>query len=428
MDYERYLNETGIGRKPSPIRAQHAKLVCLEPEDDAIYLTGGLPNHSTFPAVKATFQLRDGSSIELDHNATKDALQYDATPGFKELLNWIYELQRRVHNPPTYNNDKHPGEMKCIMTNGAQHGLSLVMENLVCKDDICLMESPAYAGAIAVLNHLKPKMIPIDTDKHGIIPSELRKVLSRWNPSTIQHPGKDGPKLLYCVPTCGNPTGASLTLERKKEIYELAREYKFLIIEDDPYFYLRSKPYVPSFLSIDTDGLVLRMDSVSKVVSAGIRIGVLTGPAPLIDTFRCNIETSVQHTSGLSQQFLLALLKKWGYEGFFANADKMATFYEKRKYECLEAARNHLQDVAEWNEPAGGMFLWIKLKVKDAHPVVEKLIQEKNVFVAPGWYFILDSKPCPYIRVSFSNTTYENMNKAFESLAQVIKKYKSENE
>ncbi|CAC5367255.1 AADAT [Mytilus coruscus] len=318
--------------------------------------------------------------------------------------------------------------MKCIMTNGAQHGLSLVMENLVSKDDICLMESPSYAGAIALLRPLKPKVIPIDTDKHGIIPSELRKVLSRWNPSTIQHPGKDGPKLLYCVPTCGNPTGASITLERKTEIYELAKEYKFLIIEDDPYFYLKSRPYVPSFLSMDTDGLVLRMDTVSKVVSAGIRIGVLTGPSPLIDVFICNIETSVQQTSGLSQQFLLALLKKWGYEGFYANADKLAAFYESRKYECLEAARNQLKDVAEWDEPAGGMFLWIKLKVKDALPVVEKLVQEKSVFVAPGMYFTLDSKPCPYIRVAFSNTTYEKLNKAFESLAQVIKNYKSENE
>ena len=86
-----------------------------------------------------------------------------------------------------------------------------------------------------------PQLVPVEADEHGIIPSKLRETLSRWNPATIQHPGKDGPKLLYCVPNCGNPTGASLTLERKKQIYQLAREYKFIIVEDDPYFFLKTK-------------------------------------------------------------------------------------------------------------------------------------------------------------------------------------------
>lgn len=430
MDYESYLNEIGSCRKPSPIRCQIEKFknVLAKAGPKPIYLSGGLPNADTFPTTKASFRLRDGTDLELDEDMMEHALQYDTSPGNTDLLKWVYELQSQVHNPPTYNNEQHHGKMECIITCGAQHGLSLIFEDIVSKGDYILIETPTYPGVMSLLLPMGPQLVPVEADEHGIIPSKLRETLSRWNPATMQHPGKDGPKLLYCVPNCGNPTGASLTLERKKEIYQLAREYKFIIVEDDPYFFLKTKPYTPSFLSIDEDGRVLRADSMSKIISAGIRIGILSGPSPLMKKIKFHVECTVQTASGLSQQYLLALLQKWGHEGFYEHTDKLAEFYQNKKRDCIAAADKYLKDVAEWNEPAGGLFMWIKMKVKDSMPLINKAIKDKNVFAVPGVYFMLDANtPCPYIRVAFSNSNPEELKQAFQSISEVVKDHWSKN-
>lgn len=122
-----------------------------------------------------------------------------------------------------------------------------------------------------------PFILDVDLDSHGVVPSKLREQLDNWPAD------KRKPKVLYTVPVGGNPTGVSQTLERKREIYEIAREHDLLILEDDPYYYLQFGDKVPSYFSMDVDGRVLRFDSMSKILSSGLRVGWATGPAELIN-------------------------------------------------------------------------------------------------------------------------------------------------
>ncbi|KAL5022207.1 hypothetical protein ScPMuIL_001362 [Solemya velum] len=197
-----------------------------------------------------------------------------------------------------------------------------------------------------------------------------------------------------------------------------------MILEDDPYFYVQfQRPYVPSYLSMDVDGRVIRFDSFSKLISSGIRLGFVSGPEPIINKLALHMQTSVMHASGLSQVVLLKVLQKMGYNGFEKHAAEVAKFYEEKRDQCLEAARKHLTGLAEWSTPTGGMFLWLKLlNVEDSFRMITVKAPEKEVLFVPGSAFMVDdTKPCPFVRASYSNVTAEQMDKAFERLAELIR-------
>lgn len=421
MNYTRFLNSLSLARKPSPIRILTAILNESSPE--MISMAGGMPNTQTFPIVEASFKLRDGTVLELDQNIMNKGLQYAPTPGLPDLVQWINGLQSRVHNPPTYNDKSHQGQMECLVTCGSQDGLCKAFEALVSEGDNVLLEHPTYSGTLAIVGPMAANLIPVNSDSHGLDPSHLRKTLSRWSPSDLSTPGSGVPKILYCIPNGGNPTGTSLSLERKKEIYKIAQEYDLLILEDDPYFYIQfTKPYIPSLLSMDVDGRVLRFDSMSKLLSSGMRIGVLTGPKPIVDRVNLHMQCSVMHASGLSKVFLIKLFEHWGHDGFLEHAEKTAAFYEMKRDLCLKSAEKHLKGLAEWSLPTGGMFLWLKLNVKDTKKMIEVKAREKNVLFVPGSAFMIDqTQPCSYIRASYSTATPEEMDLAFKRLADLIR-------
>lgn len=421
MNYTRFLNRLSLARKPSPIRILTAILQQSSP--DMISMAGGMPNPQTFPFTEASFKLRDGTVIDVDQTLMNQGLQYSQTPGIPSLLEWISGLQSKVHNPPTYKNDRHVGKMECLITNGSQDGLCKVFEALVTEGDKILIEQPSYPGTLAITGPLKADLLAVNSDDQGMDPGHLRKVLSRWSLSDASRPDSGVPKLLYCIPNGGNPTGSCLTLERKKEIYRIAQEYDLMIMEDDPYFYIQfTKPYIPSLLSMDVDGRVIRFDSMSKLMSSGMRIGVLTGPKPIVDRVQLHMQCSVMHASGLSQVVLIKLFQQWGYAGFLEHAEKTAAFYEMKRDQCLSAAEKHLKGLAEWSVPTGGMFLWLKLKVKDTKRMIEVKAKEKNVLFVPGSVFMIDdTQPCSYVRASYSTATPEQMDLAFQRLAELIK-------
>lgn len=350
----------------------------------------------------------------------KQALQYGPTPGAPELLTWVKGLQEKVHKPPALPSDV---GRDYLVTNGSQDGLCKAFEALVSDGDNVLVEMPAYPGALAAVKPLNCNIIPINTDKHGMDPESLSDVMSSWSPADVDNTQSRIPKMMYLIPNGGNPTGHSLTEERKREIYKIAQKYNLLILEDDPYFYLQfNKPYVPSLMSIDTDGRVIRFDSFSKLISSGMRLGLCSGPKPVLDRVSLHMQASVMHASGLSQVALLLVLQHWGYDGFAQHAENVAEFYRMKKDECLKAVEKHLTGLAEWSEPSGGMFLWLKLNIPDTYKMITVKAREKGVLFVPGSAFMLDSsQPCPYVRASYSMSTAEQMDKAFERLADLVR-------
>lgn len=299
MNYSQFITAVSAARKASPIRLL-TELMQKSPPS-LISLAGGVPNPNTFPFKMATITTGDGTSVHIGEDLMKRALQYSASAGIPELLSWLKDLQKSLHSPPTANYSPEQGQMEICVTTGSQEGLSKVFEMLINPGDNILLDAPTYPGTLAALKPLGCNIINVPSDQHGIIPKALEEILSRWSPEDVRK-YNNTPKFLYTIPNGGNPTGASLTIDRKKEIYQLARQYNFLVIEDDPYYFLQfDKPWAPTFLSMDVDGRVIRTDSFSKILSSGLRIGFLTGPKPLIDRVILHIQVSTLHTSTFTQ-------------------------------------------------------------------------------------------------------------------------------
>ncbi|XP_051924901.1 kynurenine/alpha-aminoadipate aminotransferase, mitochondrial [Hippocampus zosterae] len=417
MNYARFLTAVSAARKPSPIRML-TELQQRSPPS-LISLAAGAPNPDTFPFESAVIKVKDGPEVSFDQVAMKRALQYSASNGIPELLTWMKELQKRLHDPPTAARGREDGQMDVCVTTGSQEGLCKVMEMLVSPGDDVLLDSPTYPGTLAALQPLGCNIVAVASDRHGMIPAALEEVLSRWDPSDSRRP-----KVLYTIPNGGNPSGASLTASRKKEIYQLARLYDLLIVEDDPYYFLQfHKPWAPTFLSMDVDGRIVRMDSFSKILSSGLRIGFVTGPKPLVERVVLHIQASTMHTSTFTQLMVSQLLHHWGQDGFLRHIDGVIEFYRKQRDAMMSSADKWLTGLAKWHAPSAGMFLWLELTgVRDTRRLIMEKALEKEVLLVPGAVFSIDSsEPSSHVRAAFSLSTPEQMDEAFRRLADLIR-------
>ncbi|XP_023930181.1 kynurenine/alpha-aminoadipate aminotransferase, mitochondrial-like [Lingula anatina] len=291
-------------------------------------------------------------------------------------------------------------------------------------DDTIIVQNPTYASAIDLVQALGAKPVGVPGDGRGISPLHLRETLSKWTPDEVKDPNSDFPKLMYLVPTGGNPTGENMTLERKQEIYAIAKELDLLILEDDPYYFVQyTDSRVPSFLSIDTDGRVMRADSFSKTVSPGLRLGILSGPAPLVDKIVAHIGSTQEHSSNLSQVALLMALKAWGQDGFQEHVKKIQSVYKEQRDAMQLSAEKWLSGLAEWELPEAGIYFWIRIKdVQDSRKIVEEIRKHYQIGVSPGFAFSTNpSDLSPFVRVSFSYVAPDTIDFAFQKLADVIR-------
>lgn len=422
MNYARFITAISAARRPSTLRTL-TDLLISSPKS-VISLATGAPNANTFPFKSATITVENGKPITFEDEMMKRALQYSQSAGIPELVSWLKKFQVKLHNPPTINYPPNQGEMDLCVTNGSQEGLCKVFEMLLNPGDNILLNEPTYSGTLHTLQPLGCNILNVASDEQGMIPDSLQEILSRWKPEDSKDPKKNTPKLLYTVPNGCNPTGNSLTGNRKKEIYELARKYDFLIIEDDPYYFLQfNKPWAPTFLSMDVDGRVIRADSFSKVLSSGLRIGFITGPKPLIERIVLHTQVSTMHPSTFTQLLVSQLLHQWGEEGFLEHIQRVIDFYSFQKDALLAAADKWLSGLAEWHVPTAGMFLWVKIKgIPDTKQLIEEKAIKREILMVPGNSFYIDSSaPSPYFRASFSFATPEQMDVAFQRLAQLIK-------
>jgi len=214
-----------------------------------------------------------GRTLTLTEQEVKEAMQYSATAGLPSLLTRLMSLQRGEHKPPPST------PLSLLVSNGSQHALSSVFEVLLHDGPDAapvIVEEPTYSGSLAFLHGLGTPMVGVATDGHGLRPDDLAALLDGWDVAERKRPR---PRVLYTIPTGGNPTGASSTIERKAAVYAIARRHGLLILEDDPYRYLQyggagedgtsGGGRVPSYLSLDVDGRVVRFDSLSKVSEKG---------------------------------------------------------------------------------------------------------------------------------------------------------------
>ena len=388
-------------------------------------------------AAKTTKLVLDGKDLE-------EALQYSPTPGLPSLVQQLREIQSKEHNL----DGALPGKSKPLydlsVTVGSQDALSKAFEMLLQTDcDEVLLENPTYSGALAFLQPYGVKLTPINTDSKGLDPEHLHTLLS--SAETKRR------RVLYTIPTAQNPSGVTLDNERRRAIYDLACEHDLIILEDDPYYFLHpERQSLLSFLELDaincqsegkptttadTDtnagkgGRVLRFDSFSKIFSAGMRIGYVTAPLPLLERINLHIQGTNLHNCGVSQAMVSQLLRAWdGWNGLDSHVKKVATFYGMRRDWVIEAAEKHLcpagsAPLASWTVPTAGMFLWLQLNnISDTKSLIEKKAAASNVLFVPGQAFDPLDRPSSFIRAAYSTASRDDMDLAMERLSELIRK------
>eukprot|EP01111_Echinosteliopsis_oligospora_P020028 TRINITY_DN9987_c0_g1_i1.p1 TRINITY_DN9987_c0_g1~~TRINITY_DN9987_c0_g1_i1.p1 ORF type:complete len:422 (-),score=106.45 TRINITY_DN9987_c0_g1_i1:25-1290(-) len=409
-DYAKYWSRRSARRNPSAIRVLNP----LSRVPGMISLGAGNPNKDTFPFEQVTIKLKSGSEIPISGTNLIAGLEYSNSYGITGLVEWLHKHQIEAHSPP-YSS---PSDVGILCTNGTQDAMNLAFDMLLNEGDSILTDLPTYTGALAALAPYGCKIQGVETDGDGMIPQELSKVLTTWDISSSPFP-----RVLYTIPTGQNPSGCTISQDRRAEIYKIACENDIIIIEDDPYYYLSfSENRLKSFLSMDVEGRVIRLDSFSKILAGGLRLGWVTGHVGFVERMQLHTQVVSVHASGMSQAIAWNTLQAWdkdGWEGQLANVRK---FYKERRDIFVSLAEKHLKGLAVWNVPVAGMFLWIKLLgVSDTRALILEKAVEAKVLLLPGQFFMPDNSASPYVRASFSTATPEQMDEALSRLASLLK-------
>lgn len=312
------------------------------------------------------------------------AAQYGQGHGAAQLLRWLVEHTEIIHNPPYQ-------DWSCTMTVGSTCAWDFALRMMTRPGDWVLSEQYTFPAAVETAAPLGVKFADVQMDSHGMLAASLDDVLTNWD---AQARGGPKPFLIYTVPTGQNPTGATQDLQRRREVYAIAQKHDCYIFEDEPYYFLQMQPYkgadaspfpppasheeflkslVPSFLSLDIDGRVMRADSFSKVIAPGSRVGWITASEQMCARYRNHADVCTQGPSGFSQLILFKLLDEtWGHSGYLDWLIHMRMEYTRRRNVMLEACERYLpKDIVSWVPPMAGMFHWLQIDWRK-HPDVDR--------------------------------------------------------
>lgn len=361
-------------------------------QDGMISLAGGIPAPESFP-IDTIQQLTEDVLEEFG----AAALQYDKTEGFDPLRQALikYLPEQGVANV---------SEDTLTIFSGSQSVLDLAAKVLISKGDKIAVEAPTYLGAISAFNAYEPEYITVQTDDDGIIPEALEAVLQKH---TI--------KLIYLVPTFQNPTGRTLSLERRQAVAQLLQKYDVLLIEDDPYSALRySGEALPTVQQFAPEHVVYS-STFSKILAPGLRIGYCVAPKALARWLVIAKQGTDLHTQTFGQA-IAALYLENGHLN--EQLPKIIELYRPRRDAMLQALADHMPEDFRWTHPEGGMFLWVAgPEGLDAEDLYYRCI-ERNVAFVPGKYFYFENGAgLETLRLNFTMVSPDIVTKAVETLA-----------
>ncbi|WFD43861.1 tryptophan transaminase [Malassezia psittaci] len=436
LESSELLSRSARSRPASAIRS----LLPLEKKPNMISLLAGKPNPNGFPFESITLQLKPSAEagskpsgepmeITIKGSQLEKALQYGSSAGDEGLLGEVDKILSRVHHR-TRGDGQPAGEFGLTLGNGSQDLLSKAISVLFDPEDTILVESPVYPGVLPELVTHKVQICSVESDEQGLSAKNLRETLQSWKSSEKTKHLKF-PKAVYTVPTGANPAGTTASTERKREILAIAREFSVLVLEDDPYYFVTfenltedasSPERALSYFELENEqgsewgyGYVLRFESFSKILSAGVRLGFSVGPKPLIDAMVALTASTNLHASGASQAIAGELIQYWGVDGFLRHVTNVARMYKERRdmfgrqLDTILGGESEMP-LATYVTPVAGMFYWIKLHLPptpeapegDSYQVISQKALEFGVLAMPGAAFFADQRKTPYVRASFS--------------------------
>ncbi|MDO4581638.1 MAG: PLP-dependent aminotransferase family protein [Bacillota bacterium] len=362
-----------------------------------ISLAGGSPAKESFP-VETIREIAD----KLIAENPVQMLQYGVTCGHMPLREAYIEHMLKPKGIQA--------EVKNVLTcTGSGQGIYLICDVFVDKGDAILVESPTFLSTLNVLNKIGARLIPVSTDENGLIVEDLEAKIKQYNP-----------KMLYTIPTFQNPSGRTIPAARRRRIAELSAEYNMIVLEDDPYGELRFRgEAVPPIKSFDAAGNVILLNSFSKIIAPGIRVGAMCAADDIIQKIELVKQGADTHTPTLTQAICAEYLNR----GLLpAHLDEVADIYRVRLDAMLDGMAKHFPAGCKYTKPEGGLFVWTELPGDiDCSELNKKAIEKHKVAFVPGSPFCVDpadGKHC--LRLNFSSSNAEQISLAIERLGGLI--------
>lgn len=383
--------------KPSAIR----EIFKYAADPEVVSLSAGNPSPEAFPIE----EIKEISSRLLEENPI-GVLQYSVTEGYPQLRETLKEYMKSHHNVGRDFDD-------ILITTGAQQIMDLATKSLVNEGDVVITEAPSFIGSLNTFRSYNAKLVGVKIDDDGMNMEELEKALQTHKNA----------RFIYTIPNFQNPSGITMSLEKRKKIYELAKKYNVLILEDNPYGDLRySGEYIPCIKSFDDEGIVLYAGSMSKVISPGIRVAYVIAPKPIFQKMVVCKQGNDVHTNIWSQMVCNELMTKYDFD---AHLEKLRNLYRKKAQFMMDLMDKYLVPMGiTYAKITGGLFTMCTLPdYVDMQEFCKDAIKNK-VCVVPGNAFLTDeSEECHTFRVNFSTPTDEQLEKGIKLLAKTAEKY-----
>ena len=380
--------------KPSAIR----EIFKYAADPAVVSLSAGNPSPDAFP-VK---ELEEISARLFKENPIA-LLQYSVTEGYPKLREYLTKYMKEKYNIGSELDD-------IIITTGAQQIMDFSTKSLVNEGDVIITEAPSFIGSLNSFRAYNAKLVGVEIESDGMNTDKLENAL-KANPNT---------KFIYTIPNFQNPSGVTMSLEKRRKVYELAKKYGVLILEDNPYGDLRySGEFLPAIKTFDTDGIVIYAGSFSKVISPGMRVAYTIAPKDIIQKMTVCKQGSDVHTNIWSQMVCYEFITKYDFE---AHLEKLRTIYRKKAEFCMGLLDRYCAPEITYDRIDGGLFIWCKLPKGVDMPKYVRQAIERKVCVVPGNAFLTDeSESTNGFRINFSTPTDEQLEKGIKALGELIK-------
>ncbi|EON16994.1 MocR family transcriptional regulator [Cupriavidus sp. GA3-3] len=355
---------------------------------EVISFAGGLPSPASFPVAAM-----EAATARVFADNPQAALQYAATEGYLPLREFV----ARRHGAPVE---------RVLITTGSQQALDLIAKVMIDPGSKVLVETPSYLGALQAFSLFEPEFVSIPSDDKGLLPEALTPELTA------------GARFLYALPNFQNPTGRRLPLERREALVARAKEQGVLLVEDDPYGALSyTGDQLPSLLSMNPDG-VIYMGSFSKILAPGMRLGYVIAPPELHFKLCQAKQASDLHTPTFTQRVAYETIR----DGLLdTHIPTIRELYGKQCQYMLDALKRHMPKGVTWNEPEGGMFIWMELpEGLDSMVILEEAVK-RNVAYVPGAPFYASNPKRNALRLAFVTVSAERIEQGVAILGELFR-------
>ncbi len=373
-------------------------LMALTERPEVISLAGGWPDTSTFPPDSYAALMSTVAS-----QSCARALQYGPTEGLSLVKRCIAQVMLAEGIPIDQD--------ELLVTTGGQQVIDLVCKTLLDPGDVVVCEAPTYPGAVPTFCAYEADVVQVALDRDGVRVDELRTMLDE-----LERRGRR-PKFIYTVPTFHNPAGVTLSLERRRELVEVAAERELLVLEDNPYGLLRYEGNsLPTLRSLN-DEFVIYASTFSKILSPGVRLGWAAAPAPVLEKMNIGKQSSDLCSSSISQYFVGAYFDSRPWQDYVGS---LIEIYRRRRDVMLDALAEHLPREATWTHPQGGLFIWATLPdYIDTTDLLARALDAQVAFV-PGRAAFLDGRGGSSLRLNFSGVGEAEIREGIRRLGEVV--------